>query len=168
MRPRVRPPGLLRPLVIAAAAILAGGCSTAAEPPAGSVVLRLVATATGATAELAVGEELRAAIPGATCWRPVLTDPAVCRDDLPTALPDPVAISRGAPILVEGRPVAMTAHWLEPAEAPQDLVTVPQVEPIVFRDGRAVVGVRSGRYTLSVFARWQRGDAAFYFTVVVG
>ena len=168
MRARVGRSGLRRPLVVATAAVLAGACSTATDAPAGSVVLRLVATSTGATAELAVGEELRAAIPGATCWRPVLTDPAVCRDDLPTALPDPVAVSRGVPITVEGRPVAMTAHWLEPAEAAQDLVTVPQVEPIAFRDGRAVVEVRTGRYTLSVFARWQRGDAAFYFTVVVG
>ena len=167
MRLGVRPRGLRRPLGIVAAAVLAGGCSTPADPPAGSVVLRLAATITGATAELAVGEELRAAIPGATCWRPVLSDPAVCLDDLPSALPDPVAISRGAPILVEGRPVAMTAHWLEPAETPRDLVTVPQVEPVVFRDGRAVVGVGPGRFTLSVFARWQRGDAAFYFTVIV-
>jgi hypothetical protein len=70
--------------------------------------------------------------------------------------------------MVEGRPVGMAAHWLELAESPHDLLTVQQVEPIVFRDGRAVVGVRPGRYTLSVFARWQRGDAAFYFTVVVG
>jgi hypothetical protein len=151
-----------------AAVLLVAGCGAATDAPPGSVVLRLEATTTGATAALAVGEELRDAIPGATCWRPILTDPPVCRDDVPAVLPEPIAIPGGAPILVEGRPVGMTAHWLEPAESPGDLLTVQQVEPIVFRDGRAVVGVRPGRYTLSVFARWQRGDAAFYFTVVVG
>jgi hypothetical protein len=156
-----------RALGLVAAAILAGACSTGAEAPAGSVVLRLEATTSGASAALAVGEELRDGIPGRTCWRPVLADPEVCRDDLPTALPEPIAVPRGAPILIEGRPVAMTAHWLEPAETPEDLLTVPQVEPIVFRDGRAVVGIPPGRYTLSIFARWQRGDAAFYFAVVV-
>jgi len=152
---------------VVVSAILASGCSTGAEVPAGSVVLRLEATATGATAALAVGEELRDGIPGRSCWRPVLADPEVCRDEPPTALPDPIAVPRGAPILIEGRPVAMTAHWLERADAPEDLLTVPQVEPIVFRDGRGVVGVPPGRYTLSIFARWQRGDAAFYFAVVV-
>ena len=151
-----------------AAVLLHAGCSTATDAPPGSVVLRLEATTTGATAALAVGEEIRDGVPGATCWRAILTDPAVCRDDAPAMLPDPIAISRGVPILVEGRPVGMTAHWLEPAEGPDDLLTVQQVEPIVFRDGRAVVGVRPGRYTLSVFARWQQGDAAFYFTVAVG